>query len=360
MTRASATDERSTMPALVLHAVGDLRVETVPVPEIKPGEVRVRIHACGVCGSDIPRIYQKGTYHFPTICGHEFAGTVESVAENVHDFTFGDPVAVFPLLWCGKCAACERGQFVQCYDYGYLGSRCDGGFARFVTAPARNLLKVPPGVSLDAAAMTEPAAVALHALRRVKHSLAGHAVVIFGAGPIGLMTALWAEILGAGHVIIFDLIAQKLNLARRLGFTEVFNSRERDPVAVINELTHDAGAHLTIDAAGVPATLLQAMTATRRGGTVIALGNPSGDVTIPAPLLSQIMRREVSVVGTWNSDYSAVGNDDDWRTVLEAMASQKLKVAPLITHRVPLDQAIATLESMRSGTMFSSKVLIYP
>ena len=359
MNGATVISDSRTMPALVLHNVGDLRLEEVPVPEIRAGEALVRVHACGVCGSDIPRIYQKGTYRFPTICGHEFAGTVQAVAGDASALQPGDPVAVFPLLWCGQCAACERGQFAQCGDYGYLGSRSDGGFARFVAAPARNLLKVPPAVSLDDAAMTEPAAVALHALRRVKRCFAGETVAIFGAGPIGLMTALWAGILGFGRIILFDLIAEKLELARTLGFTAVFNSREHDPVAVVNELTHGAGVDLTIDAAGVATTLLHAMGAVRRGGTVIVLGNPSGDVTIPAPLLSQLMRREVSVMGTWNSDYSVAGNDDDWRTVLAAMATKQLNLSPLITHRVKLDQAIAMLDAMRAGSMFFSKVLLY-
>ena len=126
------------MQALVLHGVGDLRLEDVPRPAPGAGVddrgVLVRIGFCGVCGSDIPRIFSKGTYSFPTVCGHEFAGTVEAVADGVEGFVPGDRVAVFPLLWCGDCGPCREEKYAQCIDYDYLGSRCDGAFAEYVTA----------------------------------------------------------------------------------------------------------------------------------------------------------------------------------------------------------------------------------
>ncbi len=353
-------NDATTMQALVLHAVGDLRLEAIPRPTPEPGTVLVHIGFCGVCGSDIPRIFSKGTYHFPTVCGHEFAGTVAAVGAGVTAYKPFDRVAVFPLLWCGECAACEKGQYVQCHDYDYLGSRSDGAFAEYVVAPEQNLMVVPNGVSLEEAAMTEPAAVALHALKRVGEGLIGQTVAIFGAGPIGLMVALWARAMGAAQVIIFDLVPQKLEQARAMGFELAMNSRAKDPVAVVNELTDGQGAHVTIDGAGVPVTLLQAMSATRRGGAVVLLGNPSGDVTVPAPLLSQLMRREVRLLGTWNSDYSAAGNDDDWRASLAAMANGTLNLKPLITHRVPLSNAKDVLTGISQQREFYSKVLIHP
>ncbi len=353
-------NDSTTMKALVLHAVGDLRYESIARPQPGPGAALVRIGFCGVCGSDIPRIFSKGTYHFPTVCGHEFAGTVEAVGEGVNSVHIGDRVAVFPLLWCGRCAACEKGQYVQCHDYDYLGSRSDGGFAQYVVAPERNLIRVPAGVSLEEAAMTEPAAVALHAVKRVGTPIIGQTVAIFGAGPIGLMVALWSRAMGAAQVIIFDLVPEKLELARKLGFTLALNSRAKDPVAAVNELTGGDGAHLCIDGAGVPATLLQAMGTARRGGAVVLLGNPSADVTVPANLLSQLMRREVRLLGTWNSDYSAAGNDDDWRASLAAMANGSLPLKPLITHSVALPEAADVLAGIKEQREFYSKVLIHP
>lgn len=349
----------TTMHALVLHGVGDARFESIPLPEPGPGEVRLRIAFCGVCGSDIPRTFVKGTYKFPTVCGHEFAGVIDHLGPDVTGFRTGDRVAVFPLLWCGKCEACEQGRYVQCHDYDYLGSRRDGAFADYVVAPQRNLLRVPENVSLEEASMTEPASVALHAVRRGRVTF-GHTVAVFGAGPIGLMVAQWARAMGAAQVVLFDLVPEKLELAKQLGFTLAFNSRERNAVAVVNELTSGQGAHVAIESAGVPPTFVQAVEATRRGGRMVILGNPSGDVTLSDALISQAMRREIDLVGTWNTEYSAMGNDDDWRASLAAMSSGTLHLKPLITHRVPLSQAWAALQMMQQGQTFYSKVLIHP
>jgi L-iditol 2-dehydrogenase len=353
-------DPGATMRALVLRQVGDLRLEDVPRPALREGCALVRVGFCGVCGSDIPRIFVKGTYRFPTVCGHEFAGTVEAVGRGVDGFRPGDRVAVFPLIWCGRCEACADGRYAQCRDYDYLGSRSDGAFAEYVVAPAKNLVRVPAGVSLAAAAMNEPAAVALHALRQGGGTGPGETVAVFGIGPIGLLCAQWARAMGAARVLLFDIEAPKLALARCLGFPEAFDSSARSPVEVVEAETRGEGAHLTVDAAGVPATFLQALAAARRGGRAVILGNPSADVTLPAALVSQLLRRELSVHGAWNSRFSDCGEDDDWREALAAMASGRLDVESLVTHRVDLDGAAAMLEAMRDKREFYAKVLVRP
>ena len=269
-------------------------------------------------------------------------------------------MSFFPLIWCRKCDACENGKYVQCNDYDYLGSRSNGAFAEFVVAPTENIIRVPEGVTLAEAAQTEPAAVALHAIRQVQESLVGKTVSIFGVGPIGLIVAQWARIMGSAQVLLFDIIPDKLELAQRFGFNNVYNSTETDPVKVVDIHTGGDGAHVCIEAAGVPQTYLHALGSARRGGSVVLLGNPIGDVTLPASLISQLMRREVRLLGTWNSDYSVSGNDDDWRTVLLAMASGKLDLAPLITHKVALKDSTEILYKMKDKTEFYAKVLIHP
>ena len=350
------------MQALVLHGVGDLRLEDVPRPAPGPGSrgVLVRIGSCGVCGSDIPRIFSKGTYSFPTVCGHEFAGTVEAVAAGIATVAPGDRVAVFPLLWCGECGPCREEKYAQCVDYDYLGSRCDGAFAEYVTAPPANLVPVPDGVSLEEAAMTEPAAVALHAVRRGGGCSEGETVAIFGIGPIGLMVAQWVRAAGASRILLFDIEAAKLEQARRMGFEDVFDSSAADPVEVVEERSGGEGVDLAFDGAGVPQTLLEAMASACREGRVVMLGNPSADVNLPATLISQLMRREATLYGTWNSHFSSSGDTDDWRDVLSAMAEGTLDLEPLITHRIPLDGAVDVLEGMKERREFFSKVLIQP
>ena len=348
------------MNALVLHAIGDARYERIPKPVPAAGELLVRVGFCGVCGSDIPRTFVKGTYHFPTVCGHEFAGTVEACGEGVEDYQPGDRVVVFPLLWCDECASCELGNYVQCADYDYYGSRRDGAFAEYVSVPPKNLVTVPDGVSMEAASMTEPAAVALHALKRAGGSFIGETVVIFGAGPIGLMAAQWARMMGAARVIVFDLIPEKLAMARQLGFELAINVRDCDPVEKVNELTAGFGAEVCIEGAGVPITLNQALAAARVNGRVVIMGNPSAEVTLPAALISQAMRRELDVFGTWNSAFSAAGNNDDWRAVLSAAASGAIDLDSLVSHRVPLEKSYDALVMMRDQSEFFAKVLIQP
>ena len=351
---------KTEMNALVLHAVGDARFEKVRKPALTPGEVLLRVGFCGVCGSDVPRTFVKGTYHFPTVCGHEFAGTVEACGEGVEGYKPGDRVVVFPLLWCGRCASCELGSFVQCSDYDYYGSRRDGAFAQYVSVPPKNLIPVPDGVSMEAASMTEPAAVALHALKRAGGGFVGQTVVIFGAGPIGLMTAQWARMMGAGRIILFDLIPEKLAMANKLGFELAVDARQCNPIEKINELTGGHGAEVCVEGAGVPVTLNQAISAARVGGRVVIMGNPSADVTLPAGLISQAMRRELDILGTWNSSFSAAGNNDDWRAVLAAAASGAVDLDSLVTHRVKLEDSLEALVMMRDQSQFFAKVLIEP
>lgn len=347
------------MKALVLHGIGDLRHEQVATPEPGAGEVRVRIGYCGVCGSDIPRCFVKGTYHFPTVPGHEFAGTIDALGAGVEGVSAGQPVAVFPLLWCGRCEACRRKAYAQCSDYGYLGSRSDGAFAGYVVAPVRNLIPVPQGVPLRAAAMAEPAAVARHAVQRAGPIRAGEPVAVFGAGPIGLLVAQWARAAG-GDVLLVDIVPEKLKQAEELGFKKTFNSRTGDPVEWIHEMTGGEGAAVCIEAAGVPVTLVQACKAVARAGRLVLMGNPSGDVTLPAAVISQLMRREAGLMGTWNSFYDPEAATDDWREALAAMADGRLQADRLVTHDVPLSKGIGALEMMRDQSAFFSKVMLHP
>jgi L-iditol 2-dehydrogenase len=248
----------------------------------------------------------------------------------------------------------------MCQDYDYLGSRRDGAFAEYVVAPRRNLLPIPEGVTLEEAAMTEPASVALHALRRAGGCSIGETIAIFGVGPIGLMVAQWARAMGASQVLLFDIVTEKLEMARAMGFQSAFDSCSLDPAAKVTELTDGQGAEVCIEAAGCPPATRQALSSARRGGRVVLLGNPSADVTLSQGLISQLMRREVQIVGTWNSEYSCAGNHHDWGDALSAMASRQLDLLPLITHRVTLGNSIAALEMMRDRSEFFSKVLIQP
>ena len=155
------------MKAYVLEGINQLKYKEIKMPELHEGEVLVEVKAAGICGSDIPRIFETGTYHFPTIPGHEFSGQVVSAYDGEQNPWIGKRVGIFPLIPCMECFTCKKVEYEMCRNYNYLGSRCDGGFAEYVAVPEWNLIELPDKVSYEEAAMLEPAAVALHAVRRL-------------------------------------------------------------------------------------------------------------------------------------------------------------------------------------------------
>jgi len=345
-----------TMKACVLHGVGDLRYEDVPIPEIKPGEVLVKVKASGICGSDIARVFTTGTYHFPTIPGHEFAGEVVKAACEEDAHLVGIRAAIFPLIPCQECNSCHVGKYEMCKNYNYLGSRCDGGFAEYVAVPVWNLLPIPDNMSFEEAAMTEPTAVAIHALRRA-HVEVGDSVAIFGPGTIGLLLAQWARAWGAERVMLIGIDDEQLEFARKLGFDCACNSLKEDPIAWVNKLTNGMGADIAIEAVGLPLTLENCLNCVASGGKIIALGNPKGDFKLEKDIYWQLLRKQAVIFGTWNSSYDKSAKND-WAVTVDAVASNKVQSAKQITHRLPLEKLMDGLLIMKDNTEYFNKVMI--
>ena len=345
----------ATMSALVLHGLGDLRYERVPVPTLQPGYALVRVAAVGVCGSDVPRIFEHGAYHYPLIPGHELAGVVEEIEEGA-PVAKGTPVTVKPLIPCGHCAYCQIGAYGQCTDYDYLGSRRDGAMAEYVLAPSANLVPLPETLDPVEAALCEPITVALHALRQGGVN-AGDTVAILGCGPIGMLIAQWARILGADEVVLIDVDEHKLDLARRMWLGHTVNSRNADPIAAVRNLGRGLGADVVIEAAGVPVTVNQAILLARPLGRVVLMGNPAGDVTLPRATVSQILRKELIVRGTWNSSFVALPTDE-WAVAVRYLADRRLDVKPLISHRLPLSEGVRALKMMQQRSEPFARVVL--
>lgn len=338
--------------ALVLEANGDLRfhADRKIQPAQAQNSLRVRVAACGVCGSDIPRAYDKGAYHYPLVLGHEFSAIVD---EDAHGFKVGDKVAVFPLIPLSRDAAWQTGDYAQCKEYNYFGSRCDGGMQTYLHVPAENLFRVPDGVNILHASMTEPAAVALHGVRKMRIR-AGDTGFVLGAGPIGNMTAQWLRIHGCRKVIISDVDEKKLAIAREMGF-ETINSRQHDAVAMVKELTNGEGAERVVEACGLPQTFLQAVQATARFGEVVFMGNIHGEFKIGEKDFSNILRRELTIYGTWNSKVIPRPTDD-WTTVLNYL-DRELIVAPLISDTPSLEEGPDIMASIHGRKRFHNKVI---
>jgi L-iditol 2-dehydrogenase len=342
------------MKACVLHAVGDLRYEEVPDPKVKPGEVLVKIRASGICGSDIGRVFYKGTYHFPTIPGHEFSGEIVEAGDPADKALVGRKAAVFPLLPCRQCDMCEVGEYASCRNYDYFGSRRDGGFAEYISVPVWNVIPVEDSLSFEEAAMAEPAAVSLHALGRAGVAF-GDTVLIFGAGPIGLMLAGFARAWGALEVILLDVDEHKIRFAREMGHRYVLDSRDADYARQVMAITGEKGADVAVEGTGVSQALSGCLKCAKPGGKVVLMGNPVKGMDLPQNDYWEILRKQLALFGTWNSSYTRGKND--WQAALAAMAQGKLNVKPFVTHRVDLSRCNEAFDMIKERKEFFNKVM---
>lgn len=345
------------MKAAVLHAPGDLRYEQVAMPVPGEGEVLVKIAACGVCGSDIPRVLTTGTYHFPTIPGHEFGGTVCALGAGTDSALLGKRVAVIPLIPCRKCKMCEVGQFALCESYGFLGSRDDGGFAEYVKAPAQNLVVVPDEVDEDSAAFLEPISVALHVVENcgVKY---GDQVAVYGLGAIGIFVAQWAKVFGASRVFAIDLDAKKTEIARAMGLEPIL-SCEQDVEAVIREKTGGAGVDVVFEASGAPAVFNQGIRILRSSGVMGLVGRPTKALEIQGDAYEKLLRGQLTIKGTWSFEFKRFPRHA-WETSLQALREGKIVTAPIISHRMPLSKTMDAVKIMAEHSEEFYKILIKP
>lgn len=320
------------MKAYVLHGIGELRYEDRPLPEIRPGWALVKVLAAGICSSDIPRIFEKGTYHFPTIPGHEFSGQVEKAANESDGKWVGKRVGVFPLIPCKKCPSCQKGQYETCTNYDYIGSRRDGGFAEYVAVPVWNLVELPESVSGLQGALLEPAAVALHAVKRAE-IFPGASVCVVGTGAIGLLAGQWAKLLGAGRVAVKGRNESKKQIVQQCALeyqTEFRAGEEFDRV---------------IEAVGSARALEESLTLTAPGGVLVLMGNPDGPRALSQDLYWRILRKQLTLIGTWNSSYG--GADSDWEDTLRALADGRLKTDGIVTRVFGAEDLPKGLEIMR-------------
>lgn len=292
------------MKAWVLHGIKDLRQENVPVPRPGKGEALIQVKAAGICSSDIQRVYNTGAYHYPIILGHEFAGVTQD----------GRRVGIFPLLPCFKCEACQSKRYETCSDYSYIGSRRDGAFAEYVAAPEWNIISLPDSVSFEQAALLEPAAVALHAVKQLDLGCV-HTAAVIGNGAIGCLMGKWLKIFGVSAV---DILGKDSRQTRR---------------------QYDA----CIEAAGRADSFGRCVDLVKPNGQMVLVGNPDIHFDIGQKLYWQILRKQITVLGSWNSSYP-----DDWREALGNAGM--LQLDDLISHTYgfdELDKAFAMMQGRR-------------
>lgn len=333
------------MKAVVINAPGDIQFQEVPVPTLNPNEVRLSVKAVGICASDLDRIYGGKAYYYPIILGHEMAGEVIELGSDVKEVKIGDRCTVIPLIPCFKCEWCKNGQYSLCDDYDYFGSRTSGGFAQFLNVPERNLLILPSNVDFESGAIVEPIAVSIHSLLGVDFNSI-NSVMVAGAGPLGLLIAQTARIMGAKNIIISDLNLARLKIGERLGFFAI--EADSSFIEKVKEISSGRGVDLVIEAAGNSQALSNCLDAVRKNGQVLCLGLYSKNVMIAQELGNKIIREELSIIGSWNS-YSAPFPGIEWDLAIKYLTRRLIKVKEIITHRFKLGEAKEAFSRLYSG-----------
>lgn len=342
-----------TMKALVVEGIKQFTYKDVPVPVLKDDEALVRVRACGICGSDVPRVLSDGAHGYPIIVGHEFSGQVIAVGKAVRDVTVGTRATVAPLVPCGVCDACAAGHPAMCTHYSFIGSRQDGAMAEYVAVPARNIVPIGDSVTYEQAACIEPLTVALHGVERAGDLRSGTSAVVYGCGTIGMLTMECLKAKGIERVYAIDIDPHKLAMAKSLGAYETLNSAQLDIPAYFK--THGL-VDYAFETAGIPFLQAQILELVKKRGTVVYVGTAHGDVTLPGVTFERILRGELNVTGSWMS-FSAPFPGTEWTAAAELLAAGKVKVDPLITHRFSLSDGIHAFEILTDRTSQAVKVM---
>ncbi|HEB31220.1 MAG TPA: zinc-binding dehydrogenase [Spirochaetes bacterium] len=335
------------MQAAVWHGADDLRIEDVRTPVLEKGEVLIKVKATGICGTDL-MIY-KGKFpraRPPLVPGHELAGEIVEVNEVPEGIKTGNMAVVNPLISCGTCVACRMGIPNVCQKLRVLGNDLDGSFAEFVKVSWKKLYIIDDDFPTDKASLVEPSAVAYHGIKRSGCEV-GDFVVVQGAGPIGMLTAMVARIAGASGVALTEVRKYRLELAEKLGFIAL-DPAKYDVVKEIKSLTNNRGADIVVNAAPVRQAAEQMTKLIRPGGKIVVFALYKEPAVVD---LLNLTFTEGHVVG------SRVYSEIDFERAADLVRSGKLDVGPLITHRLGLKDALEGIEILEKGVGVMKVVL---
>ena len=340
-----------TMRVAVYYNNSDIRLEERPVPPIGSGEILVRVIASGICGSDVMEWYR--VKKAPLVLGHEIAGEIAAVGEDVTRYKVGDRVFVSHHIPCNTCHYCLRGYHTACETL-HTTNYDPGGFAEYIRIPRlnvdRGVFVLPDEVSFDAGVFVEPLACVVRG-QRIANLQPGQAVLILGSGISGLLHLLLARTLGAGRIVTTDISAYRLEMARQLGADAVFDAREDIPVR-LREINDDRLADLVIVCTGALSAFKQALHSVDRGGTILCFATTEPGVDLPVPI-NEFWRNEIKLMPSY-------GNSPlDATLAIELIRSGRVPVEKMITHRLPLTETGQGFRLVAGGGK-SMKVIIEP
>jgi L-iditol 2-dehydrogenase len=348
----------ATMQAAVYRGVNDVRLETVPVPEIGAGELLVRVHTCGVCGTDLKKI-ATGSHSAPRIFGHETAGVVAGVGAGIRDFHAGDRVVLFHHIPCRECYYCRHKTFAQCEYYKKVGCTAGfepsgGGFAEYVRVMdwivRYGTVRIPDGISFEQACFVEPVNTCMKGIEALRLQ-PGDTVLVIGQGPIGIILGVLARRAGA-LVITSDLYSERLKIGESLGLERKLDASRKDPVGDVRALTDGRGADAVILAVGGNSLIRTAMDAARPGGRVLLFAQTVRGETVIDP--ADICVQEKALVGSYSASV------DLQEQSVQFVMGREMELERLISHRFPLSQSGEALDLAAHPQPSSMKIVIQP
>ena len=348
----------ATMLAAVYRGVNDVRLETVPVPTLGPGEMLLRVHSCGICGTDLKKI-STGSHSAPRIFGHETSGTVAAVGDGVHAYRAGDRVVVFHHIPCRQCFYCENKTFAQCATYKKVGCTAGfepsgGGFAEYVRVMdwivERGTVRIPDAVSFEQACFVEPVNTCMKGIE-VLLLRRGETVLAIGQGPIGIILSVLARRAGA-TLITSDLYPERLRIGSSLGLELTIDASRENVVERVRELTEKRGADAVILAVGGNSLIRTAMDAVRPGGRVLLFAQTQHGEAVIDP--AAVCVDEKTLVGSYSA--SVALQDESVRFVM----NREMDLERLISHRFPLSESTQALQLASHPQPSSMKIMIQP
>jgi L-iditol 2-dehydrogenase len=343
------------MKALLLKEYKQLEIVELPDPVPGPGDVLVRVRACGICGSDVHGYDgHTGRRVPPLVMGHEASGTVAAAGADVRRVRPGDRVTFDSTVYCGNCYFCRRGEVNLCDRRNVLGVSCGdyrrhGAFAEFVTVPERIIYELPESLSFEQGALIESVSIAVHAVNRTPREI-GDTVVVVGAGMIGQLVVQVIRHAGCGKLIAIDLEDNKLELASRFGADLGLNAATPDLHERILDATEGRGADIAFEVVGADAPFKTAVSSLRKGGVLTLIGNLSPMVELP---LQQIVTREISVFGSCASS-------GEYPACIDLMARGAIDVRPFMSACAPLHEGPAWFERLYRHDPGLMKVILTP
>lgn len=338
---------------------GMLQIEPVPTPEMAEDEILVRVRAASICGTDL-RIISSGHRKLrqgqKIVLGHEFSGTIEAVGKRLRDYHVGQRVGIAPNIGCGHCEQCLEGRSNMCPGYSAFGINFDGAHAEFVKIPASaisqgNVMVLPAELSFEEAALNEPLSCVINGINACRIKL-GETVLIFGAGPIGLLHLMLAKLRGSGTVIVVDPIQKRLERAAGLGADHRINPQTRDIGQTVFDITHGKGADVIVTACPVHSVQQQSVELAAPFGRICFFGglpHEQPNITINSNLIHY---RNLIITGVTG------GSNADYRTGLKLMASKKIDVRSIISATYPLSEGYDAFQAALSG--MEMKVILKP